>query len=380
MPYDVIVVGAGAMGSAAAYHLARGGHRVLALDAHTPPHRLGSTHGYTRIIREAYFEHPLYVPLVRRAYECWAALEREWGRTLFVPTGGLMIGPEDGVLVSGARASALEHGLPHRILDPGEVRREYPQFHLAEGMVALHEERAGILFPETCVEAALSLARGHGAEVRCGEPVLEWTAGDTGVRVRTAEGTYRGERLVLAAGPWMPELLGELRLPLGVERQVFHWFRPVEHPEWFGPERFPIALWEYAPGRMFANFPDFGEGVKAQIHHEGEATTPGTVSRETTPEEEARIRALVARHLPAANGELRETSVCLYTNTPDDHFVLDRHPASPRVVVASPCSGHGFKFASAIGEALAALALEESYPLDLSPFGVGRFGAAIGTG
>jgi len=371
--YDVIVVGAGAMGGAAAYRLAERGHRVLALDAFAPPHRMGSTHGGTRIIREAYYEHPLYVPLVRRAYERWAEVEEACGRTLFVRTGGLMVGHEEGALVAGARASAGEHAIPHEVLTSAEARSAFPQFRVPEGMVALLEHRAGILFPEACVEAHLSLARAHGAEFRFGEAATGWTADDAGVRVTTARGTYAADRLVLAAGPWIPELLGGLELPLWVERQTFHWYRPAEEPAAFGPARCPIALWEHEPGRIVATFPDFGEGVKAQVHHEGARTTPRDVARDTTPDDEAPVRTLLRRLLPGAAGPLLDTSVCLYTNTPDAHFVLGLHPGNPRVVVASPCSGHGFKFASAIGEAVASLALGEPYPLDLSPFSLHRF-------
>jgi sarcosine oxidase len=372
--YDVIVVGAGAMGSAAAYRLARRGRRVLALDAHAPPHRMGSSHGGTRIIREAYYEHPLYVPLVRRAYEAWAEVEAESGRTLYVRTGGMMVGPEDGALVSGARASALEHAIPHELLTADEVRRRYPHFRVPEGMAALLEHRAGVLIPEACVETHLALARAHGAETRFGEAAAGWREDGEGVEVATAAGTYCADRLVLAAGAWMPELLGGL-LPLQVERQTFHWYRPAEEPEAFGPARCPIALWEYGAGRFLATFPDVGGGVKAQVHHEGALVTPAGVARATTPEDEAPVLALLRRFLPGAAGPRVDTAVCLYTNTPDAHFVLDRHPASPRVVVASPCSGHGFKFASAIGEAVAALALDEPYPLDLSPFAISRFAA-----
>lgn len=371
--YDVIVVGAGAMGSAAAYRLALRGCRVLALDAHAPPHRLGSSHGGSRIIREAYYEHPLYVPLVRRAYERWAEVEAESGRRLFARTGGLMVGREDGVVVAGARASAVEHGIPHDLLTAAEARRAFPRLRVPEGRVALLEHRAGILFPEACVEAHLALARAHGAETRFGEAVGEWAADEDGVRVVTPAGTHRAGRLVLAAGPWMPELLGGLALPLVVERQTLHWYRPRAEPEAFGPARCPLALWEHAPGRFFATFPDFGEGVKAQVHHEGAATTPREVAREATAADEAPVRELLRRFLPGAAGPLLASAVCLYTNTPDSHFVLDRHPASPRVVVASPCSGHGFKFASVVGEAVAALALDEPFPLDLSPFSLRRF-------
>ena len=364
------------MGSAAAYHLARAGVRVLGIDRFAPPHALGSTHGRTRIIREAYYEHPSYVPLLRRAYELWDRLEREGATPLFVKTGGLMIGPPDGELVSGALESARTHGVPHELLGADALRARWPDFRPAPEMVALLETRAGLLLPERCVETHLALARQQGASLRTDEAVEDWSAGDATVTVRTTAGRYRARRMVLATGPWMPEFARAPGIPLVVERQCFHWFAPASPEARLDAAHAPIALWEYAPHRLFATFPDLGDGVKAGIHHEGAITDPERVDRTPSDRDERLIRELLATYLPAANGALRDALVCLYTNTPDHHFVLDAHPAHANVVLASPCSGHGFKFASVVGEVLADLALGRSSSFDLSLFRADRFGVA----
>ncbi len=369
---DVIVVGLGAMGSAAAWQLARRGRRVLGLDRFSPPHTLGSSHGRSRIIREAYFEHPAYVPLLRRAYECWAQLEQESGRRLLRQTGGLMCGPENGVLFAGARRSAVEHGVPHEVLTADEIHRRFPGFTPPDDALGLLEVRAGMLWPEGCIEAALALARGHGAELKTDEPVTSWRVDGSGVAVTSASGTHRAARLILSAGPWMPALLGTRGRALQVERQLFHWFEPARNPDLFRPDRCPVAVWEYAPDRIFATQPDVGDGMKAGIHHEGETTDPDRVRREPTAADESAMRRLVKRYLPDAAGRVREARVCLYTNTPDHHFLIDFHPDHPQVIVASPCSGHGFKFASVIGEILADLATEGRSRFDLSPFSLSR--------
>ncbi|MGH7719586.1 MAG: N-methyl-L-tryptophan oxidase [Gemmatimonadaceae bacterium] len=372
--FDVIVVGLGAMGSSAAYHLAKRGQRVLGLDRYLPPHAHGSTHGDTRVFREAYFEHPLYVPLLRRAYDLWTALEEEAGRALYVRTGGLMIGPSDGILVRGALESARTHELPHEMLGAAELRHRLPAFQPGDDMVALLEPRAGLLFPEACVSATLGLAREHGARLCGGERVMSWSPEGEGVRVDTPTSTYLAARLVLAAGPWMGELLRDLDPPLEVERQVSCWFEPAARAGDFAPQRCPLALWEYAPGQLAATFPDVGNGVKAQIHHHGELTEPESVNRCALAEDEAAVRSLLRRHLPAANGRLLGATVCLYTNTPDHHFILDFHPAHPQVLIVSPCSGHGFKFASVLGEVVAGLIVDGECRFGLAAFGLERFG------
>lgn len=362
------------MGSATAWRLARRGMRVLAFDSYAPPHTLGSTHGHSRIIREAYFEHPSYVPFVRRAYELWEETEREAGRRLLLRTGGLMIGLPDGEIVSGALASAREHDVEHEVLTAGDIRQRFPVLVPRHDMVGLLERRAGVLNPELCIQAQLRLAMDAGAGLRLNERVENWSAGSAGVEVRTATGrTHRAERLVLAAGPWVGELLQGYDLPLEVERQLTFWLDPVDSAG-FAPEECPIAVWDDPDGPAFYTFPDLGEGVKIAIHHGGETTNPHDVDHTPGPADEAAIRKLLARFVPAANGSLREAVVCLYTNTPDRHFIIDHLDESRRAVLVSACSGHGFKFASAVGEAVAALVADEPPPVDISLFRLNRFG------
>jgi sarcosine oxidase len=376
MPHDfkVIIAGLGAMGSAAAYHLAARGRRVLGLDRFQPPHTLGSSHGQTRIIREAYFEHPLYVPLIQRAYELWEKLEMESDRKLLQKTGGVMIGPRNGVLVSGAERSAREHRLAHEIFSAQTLRQTFPAFAPSEDMVGVWEPRAGILFPELAVQTHLELAAQRGATLRFHEPVLKWEPVGNGVRVFTASGTYRAERLLLSAGAWMNSLLPGSTLPLTIERQVLYWFEPRANVNQFQPEHCPISIWEYAPHQFFYTFPNLGNGVKVALHHQGETTTPDTVRREVDAEETENMRGLLRRFLPDADGPLRSTAVCVYTNTPDEHFLLDAHPEHPAVFMASPCSGHGFKFASVIGEIAAARLEGKPVSFDLSLFHGKRMG------
>jgi len=370
---DVVVIGAGAMGSAAAYALARRGARVTAIDRFAPPHARGSSHGRTRIIREAYFEHPAYVPLVRRAYQLWAELERETGRALFRRTGGLTLGAEDGVLVSGALRSAREHAVDHEVLDGGALRRRVPALAPPPNTVAVLEHRAGILFPERCVEALRAAARARGARLLTEERVLRWDASSGFVSVTTDRGVHRARRVILAAGAWLAQLAPALGVPLTVERQVIHWITPHRHPERVSARHLPVAIWEYAPGCMFYVIPDVGDGLKAALHHQGPTVDPDAPVAPATPTEQAGVLALVDRYLNDAAGIVSESATCLYTNTPDGHFVIDAHPGLPEVIVASACSGHGFKFAPAIGDALADLALGNEPVVDLAPFRLARF-------
>lgn len=265
--YDVAVAGLGAMGSAAAFHLARRGARVLGLDALTPPHDRGSSHGESRIIREAYYEHPAYVPLVRRAHALWRELEGLTRRSLLRTTGILNLGAPASGLIRGVLRSVEEHGVPHERLDPAELRRRFPQLRPGPDTVAVYEERAGVLDPEGCVRAHLDAARAEGAEIRFGEAVRAWREDGEGVEVVTDLGRYRAGELVLCVGPWLAGLLPGL--PVTVERQTTHWFLPRESPEALSPGRFPAFLWETEPGTYFYGMPDLGGGVKAARHHGG---------------------------------------------------------------------------------------------------------------
>lgn len=361
------------MGSAAAWQLARRGKSVIGFDRFRAPHQFGSSHGRSRIIREAYYEHPLYVPLVRSALEQWKELERESGRRLLRVTGGLMIGPPDGELVAGSLQSAVAHAVPFERLDAAEVHRRFPICHPPESHVAIFEPRAGILDPEGCIEAALERARSLGAETHFGETIERWKAEKDAIALVTRTTTWRARRLIIAAGPWVTEIA---QLPTGmfeVERQVAFWLQPNSSPEYFGPDACPIWLWEHVPGHFVYGFPDLGDGVKLARHHDGETTTAALAHRAPRPGEEAELRDILRPFIPAALGELRDASVCLYTNTPDRHFIIDAHPTDSRVLIASACSGHGFKFASAIGGVLAELAEDQVSSFDLSPFSVQRF-------
>jgi len=370
---DVVIAGLGAMGSAAIYHLAGRGRRVAGLDRLHPPHDQGSSHGRSRIIREAYFEHPLYVPLVQRAYELWGDLERKSGKKLLLRTGGLMIGPADGALVRGAKRSAEEHRLEHQLLIDGDLRRRFQVFELAENMVGLWEPRAGILFPEQAVETHLELAAKAGAELHYNEPMLRWEPDGRGVRVFTAKESFRANKLLLSTGAWMSSSVPGIKLPLQVERQVMFWFEPRVQAERFAPEHCPIHIWEYEPGRFFYGFPDLGDGVKTAVHHQGEPAAPETARREVDEHDIGAMRSLLRRFMPSADGNLKSSAVCLYTNTPDEHFILDWHPELPQVLIASPCSGHGFKFSSVIGELEAMLLNNQRPPFDLGVFKISRF-------
>ena len=371
--YDVIIVGLGAMGSAAACELAQRGLKVLGIDQFTPPHSLGSSHGETRIIREAYFEHPAYVPLVQRAYERWAELEGETGEQLFLQTGGLLMGPAEGVPISGSIEAAKTHQLPFEKLTADGIRNRFPLFCPDDGMIGVYEPRAGGLFVERCIEAHHRLAREAGAELKFEEQVIDWSAEGEGVEVESGNGRYRSGRLILSTGSWMGALATELSLPLEIERQVLHWFEPVGDLDDFSPERCPFFFFEYGKGKYFYGFPLVGGALKIAKHHQGELTTPDEIRREVSEDEVEEMRSLLQNFIPKANGRLRESAVCMYTNTPDDHFIIDHHPEHPQVILASPCSGHGFKFSSVIGELLADMATGRTPPLDLSLFRLERF-------
>lgn len=368
--FDAIVAGLGGMGSAAAYRLATRGKRVLGLERHTPAHDLGSSHGQSRIIRQAYFEDPNYVPLLLRAYELWEELEQETGEELMTLCGGLMIGREESELVSGSVRSAREHDLPYELLDANDLKRRFPPLSPDPETVALFERKAGFLRPEASVRAHLSRAASSGAELRFEEPVLRWTASDSRVRVETAKGVYEAEGLVLALGAWAPELLSELGLLLTVERQVMFWFEPVDGAEQFLPDRFPLWILEPDDGNFFYGVPavDGDRGIKVAFYRAGGVPcTPETMDREVHQEEIDLLRGYLESYVPALNGECVDAKTCMYTNTPDLRFVVSPHPDHPNVAIACGFSGHGYKFCGVIGEVLADLIIEGStrHPIGL---------------
>jgi sarcosine oxidase len=365
-PIDVIIIGLGAIGSAAAYHLARRRQRVLGIDRFAPPHAFGSSHGGSRIIRTAYFEDPRYVPLVRRAFDLWLELEVASDQRLFERTGCINIGAEDSAVVAGALTSARQHDIAHEMLDAAELKRRFPVFNVDDETVALHEPGAGVLFPERCITAHLKLAQAAGAECVFNDTVTAWAPDGDGVCVKTAKSEYTAGRLIVAAGAWAGNVIQNL--PLRVERQVVCWFSPDDPAGGFAPSRLPAWVWEHQPGHFIYGFPDFGEGAKFARHHDGKFVDPDSVERELEPEEIDDISRLARRSLRGLAERPHAASVCLYTNTPDFHFLIDEHPQFPQVIIASPCSGHGFKFASAIGESLAAWIVGRTPVIDIGAF------------
>jgi sarcosine oxidase len=373
--WDVIVVGLGAMGSATAYHLGARGARVLGIDQYSPPHDLGSTHGESRLIRLVYYEHPLYVPLVRRAYELWRALEHDAKAPgLLRVTGGLMLGRAESALISGAVKAVQQHGLACEQIRSADLQERFPQFMPLPGFVALHDPEAGVLDPERCVATHLALAARHGAELRTNEQVLNWMPTGSGVRVRTTIGSYEAAKLVLCAGPWMSELLGAMGPTLSVERQTMAWFEPPGDRAMWMPGRFPVFMCEFEDGQVIYGTPLGERGWKAAVHYEGEPVRDVRAMRRTVePGDLARVRGAVSRLFPWVNdAKVLDAAACLYTDTLDLRFVIDFLPGMPQVLVSSPCSGHGFKFASVIGELQAQLVLDGKCDFDLSPFRIDR--------
>lgn len=365
---DVVVVGLGAMGSAALYHLARAGARVSGFDAYAPPHALGSSHGETRMIREAYYEDPRYVPLLRRAYDLWHHLARASREELIVETGGVFAGPPKAQLIAGIERAGREHGIAVERLSGATLATRAPWLCIPDDMVAVTEPRAGYLHPERSIEAHLRLAADAGAELHTDEPVVQWNASKTGVTVETKRGRYSASRAILCAGAGMQEWLGDAGVAATVTRQPLFWFRPARGAATLKT----VYAIQIDDERLLYGFPGVNGVLKAAIHYGGTPTTWQTVDRKVTEAEASETSALCARFMPGVHGELLRGAACLYTNTADLHFVIDAHPAHHNVLIVSACSGHGFKFASAIGEAASQWATNAAPQIDLSLFSLER--------
>jgi sarcosine oxidase len=358
------------MGSAALYHLAARGKRVLGLERFDIPHERGSSHGLTRIIRLAYFEHSSYVPLLRRAYELWRELEAEAGEELLRITG-IVEGGER--IFEGALRSCHDHDLPHEVLDGRDVTRRFPGYRLPPELPVLFQPDGGFVVPERSIVAHVQRALERGAVVRARERVLEWEAGENGVRVRTDRGVVEADRLVLTAGAWSQDVA---RLPDGLVRgvrQALAWFQPTR-PELFAPDRLPVfnlAL----DGEHFYGFPAYGiPGFKlGRYDHFGEGGDPDTIPREPTPADEAPLRAFAERYFPEGAGSTIALKTCLFEPSPDEHFLIDRHPDTELAVLGAGFSGHGFKFCSVVGEILADLVLDGATRHDIEFLRLGRF-------
>jgi sarcosine oxidase len=371
--YDVIVLGVGGMGSAATAHLADRGVDVLGLERYDVPHGYGSSHGVTRIIRLAYYEHPEYVPLLRRAYELWRELETAHDQRLLYRTGSVDAGPVGDPLVEGSKRSCESHDIEYERLTSAELTERYPGYQLPEGYEAVFQPDGGFLVPERCIVAHVERAHRAGATIRARERVVDWRATGDGVRVETDAGVYEADRLVITAGAWAARFVDALDEVAVPERQVLGWFQP-EKPERFEPDRFPVWNLQVPEGRYYG-FPVYGvPGFKlGRYHHREEHVDPDAFEREPTQADERLLREFAERYFPAGAGPTMRLETCLFTNTPDEHFVLDTLPDLPQVTVAAGFSGHGFKFASVVGEILADLALDSETDHPIGRFSLDRF-------
>lgn len=379
--FDAVVLGLGAVGSAAVYQLARRKACVLGIDRYAPPHRLGSTHGATRITREAIGEGTHLTPLARRSHEIWRGIEQQTGMPLLSQSGLLIISSatrtsfthvED--FFANTVAAARRYGVAHEMLDTSAIRARYPQFRVRGGEVGYYEPGAGFVRPEACVIAQLDLARRYGADIHLNERVTAFSQDSDEVLIKTERDRFRAKVLIMAAGAWLPEFLDpRLARAFRVYRQVMLWF--ATRDESFRPERFPAFIWELS-GRTQAiyGFPEFDrEGVKVASEQYEQTTAAASVNRVVTDNEAAAMHAdLIAPFLPQLPAECVRATACLYTVTPDFGFVIDQHPECERVIIASCCSGHGFKHSAAIGEILAEFALTGRSAVDLTPFRLGR--------
>ncbi len=373
--FDVVVLGLGVMGASAVHQLAGRGVRVLGLDANQRGHVLGSSHGRSRIIREAYYEAAEYVPLVQRAFIQWRELEEETGLDLLLMTGCLNIGRPGTQVVDGVIASARRHGLPSEILTSDAMRSRFPAFALPESHVGVYQPTAGVLNADACVGALVDASVARGATIRHGELVNNWEPDGDGVIVRTPSGTIRAQKLVITAGPWSASVLADLGLPLQAVRQYVVHFEP-QAPERFSPPGFPAFIWDVAEGEVYGIPYLPGSGFKVGGHDPGEPCTPETARRTVTAEEIENVRSIFERCLPGCATTMSMAATCLYTVTPDRHFIIDRHPEHPQVSYAAGFSGHGFKFGPTIGEVLADLAIEGSSRHDVAFLRAARFPAA----
>ncbi|RTL39224.1 MAG: N-methyl-L-tryptophan oxidase [Candidatus Melainabacteria bacterium] len=381
--YNTIVLGLGAMGSATTYQLAKRGDKVLGIDRHNPPHTLGSSHGGSRITRQAIGEGVEYTPLALRSYEIVQELESLTGNQLLLSCGGLMISNKNTKGVHHVQnffettvAAAKIHNIKYETLEPADIRKRFPVFKVSDSEYAYYEPAAGVLFPETCIKTQLDVARSNGAAIHTGETVLNFEETKNGVKVKTDQAEYTANQLIITAGPWLPELLKEhpaLAGHFSIARQVMYWFDIKSHYDSFKPGTFPIFIWEghddlaSSYGMPALDGPD--GGFKTASPQFNEIVTPDTVNREITQAEiDAIYNQQVQRCFDGVSNKCLRSAVCMYTDTSDSRFVIDKLPGSKAIIVASPCSGHGFKHSPAVGECLAELALFGKSKLDISGF------------
>jgi sarcosine oxidase len=374
--FDVIVVGVGAMGASTCWELARRGVRVLGLERFDIPNIRGSSHGFSRMIRMAYYEHPDYVPLLRRAYERWEQLEKATGQKLLFITGGLYMGRPESEVISGSLAAAKQHQLAHELIDHASLKHRYPQFELPADHVGLLEPRAGFLVPERVIATYVEDALASGAEIHGHEAVESWSSTGGGVRVKTNCAEYSADKIIFCGGAWSGKLLRDFGIELVVTRQVLGWVWPKQ-PALFELGTLPVWAIDRPGGSIWYGFPMMAKspGFKIALHATGSVTDPDQVNREITAADEETFRPCLRKYIPRADGPVMSMRTCLYTNSPDSHFIIDRHPKLPNVILACGFSGHGFKFASVVGEVLADYATRGKTDLPAKFLGLSRFTA-----
>lgn len=371
--FDSIVVGVGGMGSSAVYNLAKRGQKVLGIEKFDVPHSEGSSHGVNRIIRLAYYEDSSYVPLLRRAYEMWSEIETIAKEQLLYKTGSIDTAPSGHELFEGSLQSCLEHDIPHEILNYRQINERFPGYEMPPGHMGLYQQDGGFVLSERAIVAYVNAAVTEGATIQARETVLNWEPEADGVRVFTDRSEYTADRLVITAGAWTAGMLPSLEELAVPERQVLAWLQP-EEPSLFTPEVFPVFSAFFEEGRYYG-FPVFGiPGFKiGRYHHLEEVADPDHVERNVTQEDEDVLRAASARYFPKANGTIMTLKTCLFTNTPDEHFIIDTVPGYPQVAVAAGFSGHGFKFASVVGEILGDLSINGKTRHNIELLNIDRF-------
>ena len=370
--YDVIIIGLGAMGSAASYYLSKNGVKVLGLDTYEPPHKLGSSHGHTRVIREAYHEGTSYVPIVKRAYELWNELDHEIEDKLILEYGGMYLG-DDGKYLSDAKKSAKKYDIPIKEFSSKEIKEKYNILNPPNNFKGLLENRSGAVFPEKAISNFLSKSINNGSSHNYNEKVIGWEKQSKFYKVETDKNNYFAEKLIFSSGAWIKNLVPSLKLPVKIERQVLFWFDPIKDKDKFHYSNMPNTGWDLDNGMEFYTQPNIeNKGFKVAMHHNGKFISENDLNRESNPDDLSIVKNFLEEYIPLANGKLIDSRVCVYTNTPDLDFIIDFYPNDENLIICSPCSGHGFKFTPAIGEICSELVINNGTNYDLSEFSIKR--------
>ena len=369
---DVIIIGLGAMGSATSMFLSHNGIKVIGFDSYSPPHEFGSSLGHTRVIREAYHEGTTYVPIVQRAYEIWLEMNENSKVPIIETYGGLLIGPKTGD-IENALKSANKYDIPIKKMTTDEISQKFSVLNPPKEYIGLLESRGGAVFVENSINHMLNTALNNGSIHKYNERVVRWSKKSNYYLVETNLGNYKAEKLVFSSGAWITKLIPTLKLPIKIERQVLFWFSPRKNPDKFKSINMPNSGWDLDNGLSFYTMPNLeNRGFKVAMHHNGEFVDPDTLIRESNDSDLKMVRDFLEEYIPDGNGELIDSKVCMYTDTPDQDFLIDSHPDDENIIICSPCSGHGFKFTPAIGEICSSLIINNSTNFDLDKFSLER--------